>query len=94
MNKAEFVTELAKHFDGNKAQAARMLDTVLDEIMTQTAQHGHVGIARFGVFEVLERPERVVRNPRTGERKKVPPVDVPRFRPGSAFNDLVDSTTR
>ncbi|MGJ3509487.1 HU family DNA-binding protein [Enemella sp. A6] len=94
MNKAEFVNELAKHFEGNKARAARVLDVVLDEIMTQTAEHGHVGIARFGVFEVIDRPERVVRNPRTGERKQVPAVKVPRFRPGSAFNELVDSTTR
>lgn len=94
MNKAEFVSELAVHFDGNKAQAARVLDVVLNEIVTQTAKHGHVGIARFGVFEVLSRPDRVVRNPRTGERKSVPATAVPRFRPGSAFNDQVATTKR
>lgn len=89
MNKAEFVGQLASRFDGNKAQATRVLDIVVDEIMTQTAKSGQVSIAGFGVFEVHHRPDRTVRNPRTGERKDVPAEDIPKFRPGTTFKGLV-----
>lgn len=90
MNKAEFVGHLAARFDGNKAQATRVLDAVVEEIMQQTAQGGQVSIAGFGVFEVHHRPDRTVRNPRTGERKDVPAEDVPKFRPGTTFKALVN----
>lgn len=83
MNKAELIEALAAHIGGNKAEAARMLNLVTETIMIETARHGKVGITGFGVFERIDREERVVRNPRTGERKTAPATAVARFRPGS-----------
>lgn len=89
MNKAELIEALSKHFGGNKAEAGRMLNIVVETIIQETARHGKVGITGFGVFEKVHREERVVRNPRTGERKKAEETYVVRFRPGSDMKAYV-----
>jgi len=92
VNKAELIDSLAKaHFEGNKAVATRALNAVVDTISTEVANTGKVSITGFGVFEVIHREARVVRNPRTGERKQADPVDLPRFRPGTDLKNRVES---
>lgn len=91
MNKAEFVEELATHFGGNKAAAGRALDAITGTVIEQVASGDKVSIAGFGVFEQVHRDARVVRNPKTGERKAVDAMTVPRFRPGSQLKEAVTS---
>lgn len=83
MNKAELIEALAVHFGGNKAAAGRMLNVVVATIMHETVRHGKVAITGFGVFETVHREERLVRNPKTGERTKAGSTSVVRFRPGA-----------
>ncbi len=83
MNKAELVAELSKHFDGNKAEAARALNAVVETITDLTARGEKVSITGFGAFERVHRDARLVRNPATGERKEAPATYVPRFRAGT-----------
>ena len=83
MNKAEFIEVLSTHFDGNKAEAARALNAVTQTITYQTATGEKVTITGFGVFEKVHRSARMVRNPRTGERKRAKATAIPRFRAGT-----------
>lgn len=89
MNKAELIEALSAHFGGNKAEAGRMLNIVVETIIQETARHGKVGITGFGVFEKVHRDERVVRNPRTGERKTAAATTIVRFRPGADLKAYV-----
>lgn len=94
VNKAELIDALAKaHFEGNKAVATRALNAVVDTISTEVAHQGKVSITGFGVFEVLHREARMVRNPRTGERKHADAMDIPRFRPGTDLKNRVEAAT-
>lgn len=94
VNKAELIDSLAKaHFDGNKAVATRALNAVVDTISTEVARTGKVSITGFGVFEVIHREARVVRNPRTGERKQAEAMDLPRFRPGTDLKNRVEAAS-
>lgn len=90
MNKAELIESLSAHFGGNKAEAGRMLNVVVDTIIQETARHGKVGITGFGVFEKVHRDQRVVRNPKTGERKTAEATTIVRFRPGSDLKAYVN----
>lgn len=95
VNKAELIDSLAKaHFEGNKAVATRALNAVVDTISTEVAAKGKVSITGFGVFEVLHREARMVRNPRTGERKQAEAMDIPRFRPGTDLKKRVEAATK
>lgn len=89
MNKAALVEALAVHFDGNKAEAARALKAVIDTVTEQVAKGEKVALTGFGVFERIDRPARMVRNPRTGERKKVKATKIPKFRAGSELKAYV-----
>lgn len=89
MNKAELIEALASHFDGSKAEASRALSAVTETITYSTARGEKVSITGFGVFEKIDRPARMVRNPRTGERTKAKKTSVPRFRAGSEFKAYV-----
>lgn len=90
MNKAELIEALAAQFDGSKAQAAKALSAVTDTIMHTTARGEKVSITGFGVFESVRRPARMVRNPRTGERKRAKATSVPKFRAGSELKAYVN----
>lgn len=89
MNKAELVAELASKFDGNKAEAARALNAVVDTITELTARGEKVSITGFGAFERVHRDARLVRNPATGERKQAEATYVPRFRAGTELKAQV-----
>ena len=89
MNKAQLIEALAPHFDGNKRAAGAALESVLDTITRQVASGEKVGITGFGTFERIERPSRMVRNPRTGERKRAKKTAVAKFRAGAELKAVV-----
>ena len=94
VNKAEFIEVLATHFDGNKAEAARALNAVTQTITYQTASGEKVTITGFGVFEKVNRSARMVRNPRTGERKRAKATAIPRFRAGTDLKAYVSGAKK
>jgi DNA-binding protein HU-beta len=89
VNRAELIEALSAHFGGNRVEAAKALNAVVQTIMHQTAAGEKVSITGFGVFEKVVRPARVVRNPRTGERKPAEETAVPRFRAGTELKAYV-----
>ncbi len=80
MNKADLVEALAKHFDGDRTEAARALDAVLEIVTYEIAAGGRVAVAGFGTFETVTRPPRVTRDPRTGRQRRAKATPVPQFR--------------
>lgn len=89
MNKAQLVEALAVHFDGDKIEAARALDAVMQTITYSTAVGERVTITGFGTFEKVARPARMVTDPRTGERRRIKASAVPQFRAGADLKAYV-----
>jgi DNA-binding protein HU-beta len=89
VNKAELIEALAQHYDGSKAEATKALNAVVQTITYSAAAGEKVAITGFGVFEKIDRPARMVRNPRTGERKEAAATSVPRFRAGTDLKAYV-----
>jgi DNA-binding protein HU-beta len=89
MNKAELIEALSVHYDGSKTEAAKALNAVVSTITYKTAAGEKVSITGFGVFEKVHRSARMVRNPRTGERKQAEATAIPRFRAGTDLKAYV-----
>jgi DNA-binding protein HU-beta len=89
VNKAELIEALAQHYDGSRAEATKALNAVVQTITYSAAAGEKVAITGFGVFEKVDRPARMVRNPRTGERKEAAATSVPRFRAGTELKAYV-----
>lgn len=89
MNKAELVDALAEHFGGNRAEATRALNAVLQTIIFKTATEGRVTILGFGTFEKALRPARTVEDPSTGKKIRIKALATPAFRAGAEFKAYV-----
>lgn len=91
MNKNELVAAVADKAGLTKAQAADAVDAVLDGITGQLKSGGDVRLVGFGNFIVAHRKASTARNPQTGATVEVPAAKVPRFKPGKALKDAVNS---
>jgi DNA-binding protein HU-beta len=88
VNKAELVKELETRLGSRKA-ANDALAHVVDVIIREVAKGGKVAITGFGTFEKSARAARTGRNPRTGETVRIRKTNVPKFRAGAGFKDVV-----
>ncbi len=89
MNKAELIAAIATKTNSSKTQVEKYLDSTLAIIQKTVSKGEEVKIVGFGSFCRTERKAKTGRNPRTGQTVKVPLTQVPRFKPGKEFKDLV-----
>lgn len=89
MNKAEFVTEVAKATELTKGQAEKSIDAVFDVISNTLKNGGEVRLSTFGIFHTAIQKARIARNPKTLEEISVPEKRVPKFKPGKILKDKI-----
>ena len=70
MTKTQLVAALAEEMDSDKKTAGAALDAITDIITKEVAGGGAVTLPGIGKIYCRERPERMVRNPATGEQIK------------------------
>lgn len=90
MNRAELIERLATQHELTKAEAGRILVTLLDAVVTTVKKGGTVTLPGFGSFKQHARAARNGVNPATGAKIKIAAVKLPKFTPGSAFKAAVD----
>ncbi|MDT0681249.1 HU family DNA-binding protein [Roseicyclus sp. F158] len=70
MTKAQLVSAIAERMDTDKKTATSALDTITAIITDEVSGGGAVTLPNVGKIYCRERPERMVRNPATGEQIK------------------------
>lgn len=70
LTKTQLIAEMAEKMDTDKKRAAAALDALSTVILEQVAAGGAVTIPDVGKISCRDRPERMVRNPATGEQLK------------------------
>ena len=90
MNRVELIELLATRHELSKAEAGRVLATVLDAVVTTVKKGQSVSLVGFGTFKQSARAARTGRNPSTGAPVKIAATKVPRFTAGAGFKDAVD----
>jgi DNA-binding protein HU-beta len=91
MNKAQLIDALAERL-GDKKVAAAAVAGLVDVVVRAVNAGDRVTITGFGVFEKRARAARTARNPRTGEAVIIQQTDVPAFRPGTLFREVISGT--
>ena len=94
MNKFELIEVLATKADLSKAAAGRVLDVLVNEIVTAVAKGDSVALVGFGTFKSAARAAREGKNPRTGEKLKIAATTVPKFSAGATFKQAVASKAK
>ncbi len=89
MTKQELIEKVQKIGDFSKRQAKEIVEGIFESITNSLAKGEEVAIPGFGTFRVVKRPAREARNPRTGEKIRVPAKVVPKFRPAKVLKEAV-----
>jgi DNA-binding protein HU-beta len=91
MNKTELVAEIAKEAEITKKDAEKALAAFTKVVAAQLKEGNKIQLVGFGTFEVSERAAREGRNPQTGKTMKIEASKAPKFKPGKALKDEVNS---
>lgn len=89
MNKAELIAYVANKTGMTKKDVNEVLDAIVEAVVSTVKTGKPVTLTNFGTFVSVRRKESMKRNPKTGEPVKVKAKNVPRFRPGKHFREVV-----
>lgn len=90
MNKNDLVAHVADNAGLSKGDAAKAVDAVFEGIAGALKKGDEVRLVGFGSFAVAKRAETEGRNPRTGEKIRVPASNQPKFKAGKALKEAVN----
>jgi len=73
VNNKQFIAELARRMGYSLQDTQKMTYQVMDAMGDSFMEGNTVIVQNFGSFEVKKRLERIMVNPKTGQRMLVPP---------------------
>ncbi|MGO9019316.1 MAG: HU family DNA-binding protein [Syntrophobacteraceae bacterium] len=89
MTKAELVAKIASEADITKLLADKAVDGFVAAVSGALAGGDKITLVGFGTFSVGTRSQREGRNPRTGEKIKIPASKVVKFKAGKTLSEKV-----
>ena len=92
MTKADLIKEVAQSSDLTKKHSEVIVNTVFESIIEALHQDDKVELRGFGSFRIRQRRARQGRNPKTGEKVRVPAKRIPYFKPGKELKRLINGT--
>lgn len=90
LTKAQLVTALSEELGTDKKGATASLDAIVKIITDEVSGGGAVTLPGVGKIYCRERPERMVRNPATGEQIKKEADKVVKMTIAKALKDSVN----
>jgi len=91
MKKSELVAAMQEKNEALDSKTLSLaIDTVFNEISETLVRGERVEIRGFGAFSVIGKPERMGRNPRTGEPVKIAAKNVVHFKSGKDLKEAVN----
>ena len=91
LTKAQLVARLADETNSDQRTASAMLDALTGIITKTVAEGGAVTLPGVGKIYCRERPERMVRNPSTGEQIKKESDKVVKITVAKALKDSINA---
>jgi DNA-binding protein HU-beta len=90
VNKNDLIAAVAESAGLSKSDATKAVDGVFDSISASLKTGQEVRLVGFGTFTVARRAATEGRNPRTGEKIKIPASKRPKFTAGKGLKDAVN----
>ncbi len=87
MNKTQLVEAIALEAGLTKIEARKALDAMINSTVRALREGDRITLAGLGTLSVVQRSERVGRNPRTGAAVKIPARKVVKFRPSAEIEE-------
>ncbi len=82
ITKKELIDRIADRSNTKRVIVKRIIQSFLDEIISELGNGNRLEFRDFGVFESKQRAARTAQNPKTLERVEVPPKRTVKFKVG------------
>lgn len=87
ITKKELIDRIAEQTQAKRVVVKRVIQSFLDEIISELIGNNRLEFRDFGVFEVRTREARVAQNPKTLERVEVPSKRTVKFKMGRLMKE-------
>jgi integration host factor subunit alpha len=91
LTRADLAESLHREVGLSRADAARLVEQILDHLCESLSKGDNVKISGFGSFILRDKGERVGRNPKTGVEVPIAPRRVLTFRASQMMRDRIVS---
>ena len=91
LTRADLAESLHREVGLSRADAARLVEQILDHLCESLSMGDNVKISGFGSFILRDKGERVGRNPKTGVEVPIAPRRVLTFRASQMMRDRIVS---
>ncbi|PID77918.1 MAG: integration host factor subunit beta [Deltaproteobacteria bacterium] len=91
MNKLDLISQLKNEAKLTKAEASEIVKIFFDAMTNALSKGERVEIRGLCSFFIKEYKSYTGRNPKTGEKVKIPPKKLPFFKCGKELKERVDS---
>ena len=78
----------------SKNFSSSIIDDFFESMVLQLVKFNKIKISSFGTFEVINKKERIGRNPKTKEVAKITSRKVVKFRPSSIFKKKINDNEK
>ncbi len=92
ITKRDLVQLIAEKTNVQQQKAKEVIQSFLDEIITELANGNRLEFRDFGVFEPRKKAPRLARNPRTGEKIQVPDKVTVKFKAGRLMKEKLQAS--
>lgn len=94
MNKTDLVSAVVTRLAENDVKVTKKsmttyVEAMLDVIVDAMADGDDVKLTGFGNFTVVDKPERIARNPQNGSELVIPAHKAPKFKFSNAVKSVV-----
>jgi DNA-binding protein HU-beta len=89
MTKADLVAKIASAAGITKSKADKAVDGFVSAVSGALVAGDKITLVGFGTFSVAGRAQREGRNPRTGQKIKIPASKVVKFKAGRSLSEKV-----
>ena len=91
LTKKDLVNSIYMQIGFSKQISGNLLEEFLDLIIQNLNSEKKIKISKFGTFSVRKKKQRIGRNPKTKEEKKISERNVVTFKPSKEFKQFVNS---
>ncbi len=82
ITKKDVIDRIAENTDTRRAVVKPVIQSFLDEVISELTKGNRLEFRDFGVFEIVTRAARVAQNPKTLEQIHVPSKKAVKFKMG------------
>ena len=91
LTKKDLVNSIYMQIGFSKQISANLIEEFFDLIIQNLNSEKKIKISNFGTFSIRKKKQRIGRNPKTKEEKKISERNVVTFKPSKEFKQFVNS---